>query len=830
VSKQQPYSFETDISALITRLSANLYNDKFTCLRELVQNASDACLIAEGTLRAARGRIDITIDRNNSVFSITDTGIGMTEEDLRLQLSTIATSHKASIRRELSDTFEGSSGIAGRFGIGFLSVFIVSDDVTVITRHHNEPRNGYIWRSKGDGSYSIEASPRQLPKGTTVQVKIREDARDLLDVNALIATLKRHCPFIRTPYFINSSALSVNHDVPPWYEEASGDAGRSYILEQFSCNPIIEFRIAYDGPGKLPEDQRHIGSRSAFGATRAVTVPRVRLNGYFAIPDKSVEFTSARCRVYTAGLYVDSIHDVLPAWANFIVGGVECPDLELTLGRNHVMDNPTWWAAQQILTEELTQAIVKSLQDTRARTRRSWELVFKHHREQILRVARDERQGYYRGRTESSGSQFFSAVRDLIPFKSGSDWLTIDEMIQRKHALVRDGKLRMFYLSLGSQAHEGAGIQERMLFEEASYHYIEAQNYYERDVLQQINKDRDDVELKPVQDAVRDIVSAPSDAARAQPLIDIFKMIGVTAQMVAFEPSSLAAIVSLRTEEQWRPDRIDPEDPTAMADLLSVFARGRKVVSVRPYVLLVNERNPLVQKVIEQIGIRGGDTLIVQIVRQIYYSAILVFGDRDATAISEIVPNMSGVMASFIGYLAESERELHRVRGLAEEDRRQRLEIELTLEKLVPADSDPRSVFLSYSFDDNSERLAGQLRGLLEARELTVQDGHVDETGSLSSQVIDRIRRSGAFIGLVTPRATGSAESVSGWVLEEKGAALALGKPTLLIGHDSVPSESFRRLGGDNIWITSDGSEPGWAKAFEQAVSATLRTLAESDG
>jgi molecular chaperone HtpG len=242
------HQFETNIPQLIQRLGVNLYNDKFICLRELVQNASDACLIAEGALGAQKGRIDIEINRNDKTVTVSDTGIGMTEEDLHRYLSTIAASRKTAIRRELADKFDGSNGIAGRFGIGFLAVFIVSDDVEVRTRHHNEPGNGYIWRSKGDGSYSLGPSPTKLPKGTSIRVKVRDDAQELLSADKLISTLKHHCPFIRTPYFVNRSALSINHDLPPWYSGAADDAGRTYLLESFSCDPIIELPIRFDGP------------------------------------------------------------------------------------------------------------------------------------------------------------------------------------------------------------------------------------------------------------------------------------------------------------------------------------------------------------------------------------------------------------------------------------------------------------------------------------------------------------------------------------------------------------------------------------------------------
>lgn len=465
------HQFETNIPQLIQRLGMNLYNDKFVCLRELVQNASDACLIAEGTLGLGRGRIDIEISQHERTVTITDTGIGMTEEELHKYLSTIAASRKAAIRRELTDKFDGSSGIAGRFGIGFLAVFIVSDDVQVKTRHQGDAGNGYAWRSRGDGNYTVEASQVKLPKGTSIRVSVREDAIELLQADKLVRTLKHHCPFIRTPYFINKSALSVNHDLPPWYSGATDDAGRTYMLENFSCDPVIELPIHFDGPWQL--GQVELGSRySRKRAEKGRAISRLRIDGYFCIPNKSVQYNSERCRIYTSGLFVGSVHDSLPDWANFVAGGAECPDLDLTLGRDNVMENPTWWAAQEILKIELTKSIVNSLKDKRPKTRRAWTSVFQIHREQMLRAGVDEHRGNFGEPADDRSAPFFAAVKDLIPFRIGGDWLSIDEIIQQNRCMKRDGKTFVFYQSRGHRSHESAGVQEKILFEEAGLHSI----------------------------------------------------------------------------------------------------------------------------------------------------------------------------------------------------------------------------------------------------------------------------------------------------------------------------------------------------------------------
>jgi hypothetical protein len=184
-------------------------------------------------------------------------------------------------------------------------------------------------------------------------------------------------------------------------------------------------------------------------------------------------------------------------------------------------------------------------------------------------------------------------------------------------------------------------------------------------------------------------------------------------------------------------------------------------------------------------------------------------------------------MTSFFGYLEESERELQRVRRLAEADRGLRLDAERKLADLEPEGIDPRSVFLSYSFDDSSEKLARRFRELMTGHGMKVRDGHVEGMGSLSGHILKCIKESAVFVGILTPRADGAraTDGTSGWVMEEKGAAVALGKAVLLLGDESIAEDAFRRLSGDSVWISSDGSDKGWSTAFDQALAAMRRTM-----
>ena len=724
------HQFETNIPELIGRLGVNLYNDPYICVRELVQNASDACLIAEGLLGKERGRIDIDIDTNDSSIVITDTGIGMKEQDLHNYLSTIATSHKGQIRSDLADSFQGSAGIAGRFGIGFLSVFIVSRDVQVRTRHQQDRGNGYLWRSSGDGSYTVTESDNVLPKGTSVRVALKPESVDLLNSRQLISTLRKHCPFIRTPYYVNRSALSINHDLPPWHESAGEQAGASYLLSEYRCDPLVEFRFQYDGPWALnrSEEDPNPESRGSASHPAKDRVDRVRVSGYFAIPNRRMRGDN-QCGVYTSGIYVGSVQDSLPSWASFIVGGAECPDLDLTLGRDNVMNNKHWRAAQEIISRELIAAIVTSLGDERRKNRRAWSQVFQVHREEILRAAEsDNSDSVLRGADPSRG-QFFDAIRDLIPFKIGGDWLTVDEAISQGHALDDGERNVLFYKTRGKRRHESAGVQERILFEEAGLSFIDANNYYDRDVLELIDRARDDVEITRAEEAVPSIVREPANPVGGDALVELFKAIGVEARMSRFQPASLSAIIALNSSEGYSTDEFDASDPDSVQRLIQAISSGGSRVAGRPYILHLNEPNLLVTRVSEYVATSGGDALSTQVLRQIYYSAVMVFGDSDLSTLAEIVPSTASTTMSFFSHLDESERELKRVRELLDDSRLVQQSISDRLQVYEPLDVERPSIFLSHSFDKHTMAQSNSFKRLLSELPLDVVNGPAEEIG-----------------------------------------------------------------------------------------------------
>ena len=807
------HNFETNIPELICKLGINLYNDPMVVIRELVQNANDACIIAEGDGFLSEWRIDIQIDSDCHELIVTDNGIGMTEDDLKKFLSTIASSNKAIKRKELDEkNFKAARGIAGQFGIGFLSTFIIAERIEIKTRHQNEKSQGTIWVSSGDGHYTLEKSNSQLPKGTTIKVIIKQGYQNKINPIKITEALNKYCPYIRTPYYFNNSHTAINNELPPWNNPDIQGIGESYLRSTYQKRPLIEFYIKYEGDVLVEEEAKK-------------EVVNIRIYGYLAIPDKKL--WNEYPHVYTSGLYVGDFQDGLPLWAKFLIGGIECPDLDLTLGRDNVMKNTTWNAVKQIVETQLKVQIISNLSNNKSRIRQKWKNVFGIHGEKIFRAAVDD---YNNTKTRD----FYKAVKDIVLFSVGEEKLSIKECRDTNKCLQEQGQIpKLFYHSVGTRNHESSGIQETILFDEMRLHFIDAENFYERDFLEIYKKEEKSISLIPVNEGVEYILNRynqdqESIKANDKEIIkEIFRVLGLSAQLSKFEPDYLPGVIILDYGYGYPNDRND--DIRAIIELISQYSQSSDIF--RPYTLCVNANNILVQELLKYAHKHGVDQYIRSSFNQIYLMSVLVFGDTNTNTIAQMVPGLSNLMLSSIQGYTKQEKEIIDLRKMVKQEREEKENLITKLSKessQKPMNSnEPKSVFLSYGYDEETMKIVKPFKRMLKERGIKIIDGKVDQVGSLSKQIISRIRECSMFVGVLTPRSEIKDQETSLtsiWVIEEKGVATAFGLPVLLIVDKNVSKEFFNNIEGDAFrLVVKDSYE--WTDRFMDATEMIAKEL-----
>merc|ERR1719195_2264144 len=207
----------------------SLYKNKEVFLRELISNASDALdkirllSLTDKSLLEATDELTIKIkaDKENHVLHITDTGIGMTKQDLINNLGTIAKSGTADFLTKLQDAASASemSDLIGQFGVGFYSAFLVADKVVVTSKHNDDTQ--YIWESDA-ASFSIVEDPRgpTLKRGTQISLYLKEESYDFLEQDTVRDLIKKYSQFINFNIFLwGSSTKTVEEPIEDEEEE-----------------------------------------------------------------------------------------------------------------------------------------------------------------------------------------------------------------------------------------------------------------------------------------------------------------------------------------------------------------------------------------------------------------------------------------------------------------------------------------------------------------------------------------------------------------------------------------------------------------------------------
>lgn len=230
------HRFQVNLAGMIDILSNHLYDEKDVYIRELLQNATDAIRARKKIDSTLEGKIhaSLTGDNNEKTLIVEDNGIGLTEDEVHAFLATIANSSKG----EKNFDGESSNDFIGRFGIGLLSCFIVSDEIVMISTSQKDGGTTE-WRGKADGTYSvrkIETDTRE--PGTQVYLRLRaglEDHPECEDVEYLINTLKKYGSSLESNIIVEMNGLE--EEINSWTKQFSDKE----ILSTLSREQIIQY-------------------------------------------------------------------------------------------------------------------------------------------------------------------------------------------------------------------------------------------------------------------------------------------------------------------------------------------------------------------------------------------------------------------------------------------------------------------------------------------------------------------------------------------------------------------------------------------------------------
>lgn len=373
MAKQQ---FKAESKRLLEMMINSIYTQREIFLRELISNASDAidkiyykALTDENlTFNKEDYYVKITADKANRTLTITDTGIGMTKEDLENNLGVIAKSGSLAFKSE-NEAKDGHN-IIGQFGVGFYSAFMVADVVTVTSRALGSDE-AYKWESEGADGYTITPAEKDSV-GTEIVMKIKENTEDdqydeYLEEYRLRAIIKKYSDFIRYPIKMDVKTQRPKEDAENEFEEVQEEQtinsmvpiwrkNKSELTEEDYQNFYNEKRYGFDKPLK----HVHIKADGAVVYNAILFIPENTPFDYYTKEyEKGLE-------LYSNGvLIMDKCGDLLPDYFSFVKGMVDSEDLSLNISREMLQHDRQLTLIAKNIKNKVKGALQSMMKDER---------------------------------------------------------------------------------------------------------------------------------------------------------------------------------------------------------------------------------------------------------------------------------------------------------------------------------------------------------------------------------------------------------------------------------------------------------------------------------
>src|SRR5581483_7789873 len=256
------YPFKAEVKQLLYILAHSLYKERDIFLRELVSNASDALtrmhfeMLTNRAVLNPDAELAIHIETPEvpgdapKQLVIKDTGIGMTREELEQNLGTIAQSGAREFLARVGTGQLDPSDLIGQFGVGFYSVFMVADQVRVVSRSYRLDAPAAAWVSDGGDEYRIEAADKR-DRGTEVHITLKKDADEFAQAWKLRQIIKKHSDFVRFPIYLGTER--VNQQTSLWRKSASEVSEEDYkkFYQQLTLDfeaPLATIHLRADAP------------------------------------------------------------------------------------------------------------------------------------------------------------------------------------------------------------------------------------------------------------------------------------------------------------------------------------------------------------------------------------------------------------------------------------------------------------------------------------------------------------------------------------------------------------------------------------------------------
>ena len=455
-----------------------LYSDKDIFVRELVSNAMDAIqkvkmLRDRGELDIADDafRIDIKVDPEAKTLTFSDTGIGMTADEVEKYIAQVAFSGAEEFMEKYKSD-EEKDQIIGHFGLGFYSAYMIAGTVDIQTRSYRENAEPALWSCDGGTDYSLEAGSRET-RGTDITLHVTEEEKEFLDATRVREILTRYCSFLPCPLYLNGE--QVNTQEPLWIKAPSECTEKEYLdffhhLYPTEPDPLFWIHLNVDYPFNL----------------KGIL--------YFPKQRNQPQADKGNIQLYCNRVFVsDECKDLIPDFLLGLRGVIDSPDIPLNVSRSYLQMDRT--------VRQVSSHVSKKVAD-------KLSTLYKSDKEQYISVWPDIHGIVKLGALQDD--KFYDRTKQILIWKNTkNEWTTAEEYLERQNGKTND---KIFYTT-------DAQTESRFLklYQDKNIEVLHADNYIDSYVISFMENKLEKGSFQRIDGAIDDAILDPS---REQTLLD----------------------------------------------------------------------------------------------------------------------------------------------------------------------------------------------------------------------------------------------------------------------------------------------------------------------
>ncbi len=357
-----------------------LYSDHEIFLRELVSNAVDATqklrkLSSMGEFNGELGdlKIEVSFDQKKKTITVSDQGIGMTGEEIKKYINQIAFSGATEFIEKFKDKADAKD-IIGKFGLGFYSAFMVSDQVEILTRSHTS-EEAALWECDGSTAFTLTSAKKES-RGTNVVLHINKDSEEFLDEFRIKGILEKYCKFLpveikfgtqedriedgvdkdnKPTYKTVTKDRIINNPSPLWAKSPSDLTDEDYLSFYKELYPFAEAPLFWI----------HLNVDYPFALTGVLYFPKVK---------NDFELNRNKIQLYSRQVFItDEVKDVVPDFLMLLHGVLDSPDIPLNVSRSYLQSDSNVKKISQHITKKVADKLQDMFKKDRADFEKKWD-------------------------------------------------------------------------------------------------------------------------------------------------------------------------------------------------------------------------------------------------------------------------------------------------------------------------------------------------------------------------------------------------------------------------------------------------------------------------